>query len=218
MHGSKDWLFLVSKFSDASLLQPLPQNARSLDRKCLTVDKIASLIKKQLDPESRKRFARVKYLVDARAFLVFMENARTYALLISDLSEADSSKVVKWSISKDRSYIKVLQESGNTFEIPWDDVLFHCEPKYEFYKGKGREDTGASANQIGEKVRQTREIKGYSVQVLADKAKMKRPNLSRLEHGHHQPSLGTLEKIAKALEVSVAELITKQPRTTSRHS
>ena len=39
---------------------------------------------------------------------------------------------------------------------------------------------------------------------------MKRPNLSRLEHGRHQPSLEKLELVAEALEVSVAELVAKR--------
>lgn len=36
---------------------------------------------------------------------------------------------------------------------------------------------------------------------------MARPNLSRLAHGKHVPSLGTLERIAKALRVPVVELV-----------
>ena len=36
---------------------------------------------------------------------------------------------------------------------------------------------------------------------------MKRPNLSRLEHGQHLPSLETLERVAAALAVPVAELV-----------
>jgi len=38
---------------------------------------------------------------------------------------------------------------------------------------------------------------------------MKRPNLSRLESGKHQPSLETMERIAEALGVTVAEILTK---------
>ncbi|MBI4284303.1 MAG: helix-turn-helix transcriptional regulator [Chloroflexi bacterium] len=128
---------------------------------------------------------------------------------MSNLQEADSTGVVKWSLSRNRDYIKVIQESGNQFEIPWDDVLYHCEPQYEFYKEKQFEDHGTAVSQIGERVRQLRREKGYSIQTLAAKSGMKRPNLSRLEHGHHQPSLETLERIAKALEVPVVNLVAK---------
>ena len=207
---SKDWLFLVSRLSDASRLQPLPENAKFLERKRLSVEDIASLVKKQLDPEYRKIFAKVNYLEDLRTFLVWMGNGKTYALRLSELPEADSTKVIKWTLSRGRDCIEVVQESGNKFEIPWDDVLYHCEPQYEFYKGKqAQEET--DLKRIGERVRQLRERKGYSVQTLADKAKMKRPNLSRIENGHHQPSLDTLEKIAEALEISVVDMVWKKP-------
>lgn len=203
---SREWWFLLSRLSDAVRLQPLPQNARLIDRKGLSAEKIASLIKAQLDPESRKRFARVRYSEDLRSFIVEMGNGRTYDLRVSELPEADSTKIAKWSLSRHRDYIKVTQESGSTFEIPWDDVLYHCEPQYEFYKGK-RANTESDASRIGERVRTARKLKGYSVRMLADKAGMKRPNLSRLEHGRHQPALETLERIAQALEISIAELV-----------
>jgi hypothetical protein len=74
----------------------------------------------------------------------------------------------------------VIQESGNKLEIPWDDILYHCEPQYEFKKGKQpQEETGLK--RIGERIHKWRESKGYSIQRHADKAKMKRPNLSRLK-------------------------------------
>ncbi|MBI2934139.1 MAG: helix-turn-helix transcriptional regulator, partial [Chloroflexi bacterium] len=208
--SSKDWLFLVSRLSDAFRLHPLPQNARLLDGKRLSAEKIASLIKKHLDPDSRKRFARVKYIEDLRAFLAWMENGKTYAVPISELPEADATTVVRWSLSRDRSHIKVWQESGNAFEIPWDDVLYHCEPQYDFYKGKQPGDANANVRQIGSRIRQLRQEKGYSVQRLAETIGMRRPNLSRLEHGHHQPSLDTLQKIAGALEVPVVELVARK--------
>jgi DNA-binding XRE family transcriptional regulator len=206
---SKDWLFLISRLSDASRLQPLPENSKFIDGKRFSVEDVASLVKKQLDPESRKRFAKVKYMENVGAFLIWMESGKTYALNISELSEADSTKVAKWTLSKERDCIKVIQLSGNKFEIPWDDVLYHCEPQYEFYKGKRSQNEDTGLKRIGEKVRQLRKRKGYSIQTLADKSKMKRPNLSRIENGHHQPSLDTLERIAVALEVPVVELIAK---------
>jgi DNA-binding XRE family transcriptional regulator len=206
---AKEWLFLISKYTDALNVQPLPQNSRFLDSNNLSVEKIASLIKKQLDPESRKRFAKARYLEEMRTITVWMENGKVYSLNIAGLPEADSTMVIKCSVSRDRSYVKVTQKSGKILEIPWDYVLYHCEPQYEFYKGKQAGNTSSDDNKIGERVKRIRESKGYSVQVLADKAKMKRPNLSRLEHGHHQPSLDTLERIAEALGVPLVDIVAK---------
>ena len=58
----KDWLFLVSKLSDVSPLQPMPRNAELIDRRRLSAEKIALLIEKRLDPESRRRFERVRFM------------------------------------------------------------------------------------------------------------------------------------------------------------
>jgi len=207
---SKPWLFLVSRVSDTSHLQLLPHNARFLDREHLTTDALISFIKKQTDPELGKRIADVHYLDNINSFFIRMENGRPYILPVSDLPEADSSGVTRWLIARNRSYFSVTQESGNRFEVPWDDILFHCEPEYRYYKGKQSQSANRdNLNRIGLAVRRLRETKGYSIQELAQKAGMKRPNLSRLEHGKHQPSLEILERIAEALEVPVAEIIAR---------
>ncbi len=206
---SRDWIFLVSNLAEASHLHPLPPNSRLLEERNLTASDIASYIEKQFDPESKKKIENVNFIEDIRAFIVQMGNGRTYPLSLNDISEADSTKVAKWGVSKDHYSIKVRQESGNRFEIPWDDVLYHCEPQYEYYKGNNNklENQNAGADRIGLRIRRIRQEKGYSIQLLADRIGMKRPNLSRLENGHHQPTLETLEKIAEALEAPLTDLI-----------
>jgi transcriptional regulator with XRE-family HTH domain len=52
-----------------------------------------------------------------------------------------------------------------------------------------------------------REAKGYSLRTLADKVGMSYVALFRLERGETDPRLGTLQKLAKALHATVAELI-----------
>lgn len=214
---SRLWLFLVSRVSDASHLQLLPRNARFLAREHLTIDDLVSFIRQQSDPEPGKRIADVHYLANIGSFFVRMENGKPYILPVSDLTEADSSGVTKWSVAKGRNYFRVTQESGNKFEVPWDDVLFHCEPEYRYYKGKppqnGEKD---AATRIGQAVRRLRETKGYSIQKLAEKSGMKRPNLSRLEHGKHQPSLETLERLAAALDAPIVDIIAKNSRRKSQ--
>ncbi len=56
-------------------------------------------------------------------------------------------------------------------------------------------------------LRQIREAQGYSLRALADKVGMAYPALFRLESGEADPRLSTLRKLAKALGVTVAELI-----------
>jgi transcriptional regulator with XRE-family HTH domain len=52
-----------------------------------------------------------------------------------------------------------------------------------------------------------REAQGYSLRRLAEKVGMSYVALFRLERGETDPRLGTLRKLAKALNVTVAELI-----------
>ncbi|MCI0409673.1 MAG: helix-turn-helix domain-containing protein, partial [Acidobacteria bacterium] len=55
-------------------------------------------------------------------------------------------------------------------------------------------------------VRRIREARGYSLRGLADKVGMSYVALYRLESGETDPRLGTLRKLAKALNVTVADL------------
>ncbi len=208
---SKLWLFLISRLSDTFNLQNLPANARFFDRDNFKIGDLVSFVKTQSDPELGRRITEVNYFENIRSFFIRMGNGKMYNLGLSDIVEADSSKVTEWTIGEEQNYIKVTQESGNWFEIPWDDILYHCEPEYEYYKGRRERDSDKGLKQIGERIRELRTARGLSVNDLAVKAGMKRPNLSRLEHGRHQPSLETLERIAEALGTSVAELVARRP-------
>jgi transcriptional regulator with XRE-family HTH domain len=57
------------------------------------------------------------------------------------------------------------------------------------------------------RIRQLREAKGISQRELAEKAGLSREYVLRLEGAQQDPTLGTLEKIAKALGVPVGMLV-----------
>jgi transcriptional regulator with XRE-family HTH domain len=59
---------------------------------------------------------------------------------------------------------------------------------------------------VGKQIQKLRESKGLSQQDLAAKCNFEKSNMSRLETGRVNPTLSTLEKVAKALDVSIAEL------------
>ncbi len=62
--------------------------------------------------------------------------------------------------------------------------------------------------QIGKRVRQLREAKGLTQEALAAKSGLHRVYLAQLEIGRNQnPQLETLQRLAKALGVSLAELL-----------
>ena len=62
---------------------------------------------------------------------------------------------------------------------------------------------------FGSAVRHLREAQGWSQEHLATRAKLNRSYLGEVERGTVMPSLGTAEKLASALEVSLARLIDK---------
>ncbi len=58
------------------------------------------------------------------------------------------------------------------------------------------------------RLKQLRADRGITQEALAKKAGLSRVYVTRLETGKQDPSLTTLEKLAKALKVKVGELLT----------
>lgn len=174
---------------------------------------------KEATPRPVRRIERVRSLKELRAVSVSLDNGKTYVLRLDDLSGADSSGLRRVTLARKRNSFRIHQESTNVLDVPWDAVLFHCESDYEYYKDRQPpDDRGPRA--VGNRVRKLRESKGLTVTTLAELTGMKRPNLSRLEAGRHLPSLETLERIARALQVPVAELVVDQsnPASSREHS
>ena len=64
-----------------------------------------------------------------------------------------------------------------------------------------------SPDRVVMRIKRLRKSKGWTQAVLARKAKLSLGYLARLETGHHDPTVTTLRKLAKALGVPVAELL-----------
>ena len=61
--------------------------------------------------------------------------------------------------------------------------------------------------QMGRKLKALRRKRNLSRQELAKKAGVSREYVRKLEAGLYDPTVGTLEKLAKALEVPLTELL-----------
>lgn len=64
---------------------------------------------------------------------------------------------------------------------------------------------------VGRRIRELRQEKGWSQQLLADHAELERAHLSRLEEGKREAGLRVLERIARALDVEVEDLVRRGP-------
>ena len=62
---------------------------------------------------------------------------------------------------------------------------------------------------VGKRIRTLREAKGLSQADIEERSGLLRSYVSRVENGYTAPSLQTLEKLAKALEVDVPQLLFK---------
>jgi len=147
----------------------------------------------------------VTYLRPQDLFVVIFDDGRLYQLPRRVLTEADKSGVASVQMDRTGRFFTVKQPSGNKVEVPWDLVLYHCEPHYQYHKSRSQEP----ATDIGSRIKQARMQAGLTQTELAERTGIKRPNIVRIESGKHRPSLDTVEKIAGALNVTVATLVAK---------
>ena len=69
-----------------------------------------------------------------------------------------------------------------------------------------------SLSMIGEEIKKTRIKLGYSQEDLASRAGVHRTYISLLERNKKSPTLDTLIKICKALEISASKIIARMER------
>jgi transcriptional regulator with XRE-family HTH domain len=63
------------------------------------------------------------------------------------------------------------------------------------------------ATHIAHRVRELRQKRGLTTYELAKRSGILRPNISRVESGKHVPNVDTLDRLARALRVSLADLL-----------
>jgi DNA-binding XRE family transcriptional regulator len=161
--------------------------------------------KTSLAPASGRKIRDARYLVGEDRFIVTFDSGKVYSFPRSSLEVDDGSELVNIQLHRRRFFFRVTQVSGNRYEIPWDRVLHETERAYPYFRGRrGRTKTTRA---VGATIRKLREAKGLTQEKLAGAVGMMRNNISRIEAAKHRPTLETMERIAKALKVSVADLI-----------
>lgn len=141
----------------------------------------------------------VSYDIKRNAFRVALENGKIL-LLQRPVPEDDHSEVLDVYIEGDGEVFTVIQLSGNEFSVPWDVVE-------SLATGKARDQNMEISKRIGKRVKAIRRQRGLTQEQLAKMAKVKRPNISRLESGKHAPGIIFIQRIADCLQVKISELI-----------
>ena len=157
------------------------------------------------EPSFAAKIRDARYLVRNNHFVVTFDSGKEYSFPRSALDIDDGSELASVRVDRKRFFFHVTQTSGNCYEVPWDRVLHEAEPSYPFFRGRATRTK--KGQEIGTTIRKLREEKRITQEKLARAAGMIRANLSRIEASKHRPTLDTMERIATALKVPVADLI-----------
>lgn len=151
-----------------------------------------------------RRFAWTVLSPPGDAVLCATEDGAFYALPLLLFGEADgwdgSGAKGIGLIDGGRAAALSLR-SGRQVVFPVDWVLHHCEPRYRFYKAT------CPPSAIGPRIKHLRKARGLSLSAAAAAAGMAVPNWCRVERGALTPSLGTLRRAARAVGVSLGEIL-----------
>lgn len=69
---------------------------------------------------------------------------------------------------------------------------------------------------VGKRIRALREAKGFSQADIEKRSGLLRSYVSRVENGYTSPSLSTLEKLAKAIEVEPYQLLFEERKSPKK--
>jgi transcriptional regulator with XRE-family HTH domain len=70
-----------------------------------------------------------------------------------------------------------------------------------------RRNSGQTKQLLARNVRRLRKRKSWPQHELASEAGVRQALISSIEHGHANPTLESLDKVASALDVAVADLL-----------
>jgi DNA-binding XRE family transcriptional regulator len=155
------------------------------------------------------RFRHIGLSSDSAVVFCEMDNGKTYAMPLRALERAQDwnpkSIPTATGIIHDGYAAFVEFNTSVQIDFPSDFVLHVCEPSYAWYKDKSRAASG-----VGGRIREIREARGLTLDALAVKCGIAKPNLSRLEHDKVTPKFETLTAIAAALDTHPALLVSAE--------
>lgn len=76
----------------------------------------------------------------------------------------------------------------------------------------------ATQHIVGERIREQRKRRGLTQERLAEVAELDRKHIGTIESGKTEPRIGTLVRIAGALDIRIEELVADLVFTPSEHS
>jgi DNA-binding XRE family transcriptional regulator len=145
----------------------------------------------------------------AECLLDNLGRAVSYERLVTVIGRKSDNPISRHLL---RQYISILRamlpESNSPYVIAVAQEVGYCLceiAKKPRHSGSVRKDYGAS--EMGTAVRRLRMAAGLTQTALAKRAGMDRTHLSRLERGRLTPTLATLTRLAKTLQVTPRSLL-----------
>jgi DNA-binding XRE family transcriptional regulator len=168
------------------------------------------ILRGRLDPAAARTLRDVRYQPKEDTFFVAFRNGKTYELSRKVIEADDGSAFIgEPRVIHGGEAFEIRQKSGNVYQVAWDFVLYHQEPTYPYHKRRAEQQRteATRARRIADRIRRARETRRWTQADLARQTDIEPPNIHRLEGGKHVPSLETLERVAQALGVRVADLL-----------
>ncbi len=163
------------------------------------------------------RFRHIGLSSDGLVIFCEMDNGKTYAMPLTALDRAEGwdrkARPKAVGIIHDGYAAFVEFDTGVKIDFPSDFVLHVCESSYPWYKDKRR-----AAWSVGGRIRQIRKWRGLTLDALAAKCGIAKPNLSRLENDKVTPTFETLTAVAAALDTHPALLVQEDALKWTQHA
>lgn len=163
------------------------------------------LIKQQLYPSKKptmwelflRELSLKKNIESVLEFFLYLNDIKKKQLSLQEINELE----LKWE-----EILEVVNDPELLTERERAKVINEFKKKIRVFRNRLTTEVDSS---LGEFLRQARMKKGYSLQNVEDLTGLSSSHISRLESNSRKPSIRTIEKLARILDISNEELFEK---------
>jgi len=161
----------------------------------------------------------VEAVFESAAVRITFANGDRFRFPLARLGPRGTLQVGRASIAPDGMSLEIpVARREEKVELPWDLVRAECDPDFADHV---RASEDATAVSVGRKIAELRRGAGLSQDALARRARIARATVNRIERGRLLPELSTLRRIARALGMSLPDLVMagstgRRPRSMDR--
>lgn len=173
------------------------------------IARVANTIARRCDSERSGRFEYVAISPRPGELLAILGDGTSVLLPRPINREDDGQEVVSILIGDDATTATLELSSGKRISISAADAAASQPAKPVVSGGGEKLMARASSGSLGERLRSLRLAAGLTQAELARRTGIHRPNIARVEAGRHTPSLETLNRLASAIGVPAARVLSE---------